>query len=98
MRVGFVNHPEDPGGTTNLGITKCMMQECLGRVVSIGKMKALTQEDVKPIYKYCIPTRYALRIYLQASIGRCWIGQSIAEQAGQRKIYRRLFALNRMVP
>jgi len=48
---GFVNHPEDPGGATNLGVTKRVMQEFLGRAVSMGEMKALTPEDVKPVYK-----------------------------------------------
>ena len=48
---GFVNHPEDPGGATNLGVTKRVMQQFLGRAVSMGEMKALTQEDVRPVYK-----------------------------------------------
>ena len=48
---GFVNHPEDPGGATNLGVTKRVMQQFLGRAVSMGEMKALTPEDVKPVYK-----------------------------------------------
>ena len=48
---GFVNYPEDPAGVTNLGVTKGTMQEHLGRYVSIDEMKALTPEDVKPIYK-----------------------------------------------
>ena len=48
---GFVNHPEDPGGATNLGVTKRVMQKFLGRAVSMGEMKALTPEDVKPVYK-----------------------------------------------
>ena len=48
---GFVNHPEDPGGATNFGVTKRVMQEFLGRAVSMGEMKALTPDDVKPVYK-----------------------------------------------
>ena len=46
---GFVNHPEDPAGATNWGVTKGTMQQYLGRNVSMGEMKALTHEDVKPI-------------------------------------------------
>ena len=46
-----MNHPEDPGGATNLGVTKRVMQEFLGRAVSMGEMKSLTTEDVKPVYK-----------------------------------------------
>ena len=56
---GFVNHPEDPGGATNLGVTKRVMQEFLGRAVSMGEMKALTSEDVKSVYKklYAVKVR-----------------------------------------
>ena len=28
---GFVNHPEDPGGITNLGVTKKVYDEWTGR-------------------------------------------------------------------
>jgi len=55
---GFVNHPEDPAGATNWGVTKGTMQQYLGRHVSMGEMKALTHEDVKPIYK----TMYADKV------------------------------------
>ena len=48
---GFVNHWKDPGGATNLGVTKRVMLEYHGRAVSMGEMKALTSEDVKPFYK-----------------------------------------------
>ena len=48
---GFVNHPEDPAGATNYGITKGTMQRYLGRHVSMVEMKALTPEDVKLIYR-----------------------------------------------
>jgi len=48
---GFVNHPEDPGGATNLGVTKRTLQEYLGRHVSMDEMRNLTPEDVKPIYR-----------------------------------------------
>lgn len=48
---GFVNHPEDPGGATNFGVTKRVMQEFLGRHVSMSEMRALTPADVRPIYR-----------------------------------------------
>lgn len=48
---GFVNHPDDPGGATNLGVTKRVYQEYLGRHVSMSEMKALTVEDVEPLYR-----------------------------------------------
>jgi lysozyme family protein len=44
---GYVNHPSDPGGETNLGVTKRVYEEHGGT----KDMKDLTVEDVKPIYK-----------------------------------------------
>lgn len=48
---GFFNHPEGLGGATNLGVTKRVMQEFLGRALSMGEMKAITPTDVKLVYK-----------------------------------------------
>ena len=31
---GFVNHPKDPGGMTNLGVTKATLEEYWGREVT----------------------------------------------------------------
>ena len=45
---GYVNHPKDPGGETNLGVTKRVYEEFGGT----KDMKELTQEDVEPIYKH----------------------------------------------
>jgi lysozyme family protein len=44
---GYVNHPKDPGGETNLGVTKKVYEEFGG----VKDMKDLTREDVEPIYK-----------------------------------------------
>ena len=44
---GYVNHPKDPGGETNLGVTKRVYEEFGGT----KDMKELTVEDVAPIYK-----------------------------------------------
>ena len=44
---GYVNHPKDPGGMTNLGVTKRVYEEWGGT----KDMKDLEVEDVKPIYK-----------------------------------------------
>ena len=44
---GYVNHPRDPGGETNLGVTKRVYEEFGGE----KDMKDLTVEDVAPIYK-----------------------------------------------
>ena len=44
---GYVNHPKDPGGETNLGVTKRVYEEHGGT----KDMKDLLVEDVAPIYK-----------------------------------------------
>lgn len=51
---GFVNHPEDPGGMTNMGITAQTYAEYTGRRLSTiteQEMRSLTVEMVAPIYK-----------------------------------------------
>ena len=48
---GFVNHPKDPGGMTNLGCTKAVWEEFVGHPVSEADMRALTPADVAPLYK-----------------------------------------------
>jgi lysozyme family protein len=48
---GYVNHPRDPGGETNLGVTRATYEQWVGRQVMDGEMKTLTVDDVAPIYK-----------------------------------------------
>ena len=48
---GFVNHPSDPGGMTNLGVTKKVWEEWVGHEVDEKAMRALTPELVGPMYK-----------------------------------------------
>jgi len=48
---GFVNHPSDPGGMTNLGVTKQTWQEWVGHDVSEKEMRSLTPTMVAPLYK-----------------------------------------------
>jgi lysozyme family protein len=48
---GFVNHPADPGGMTNLGVTKKVWEEWVGHQVDEKAMRALTPEIVGPMYK-----------------------------------------------
>ena len=48
---GFVNHPADPGGMTNLGVTKQTWQEWVGHEVSEKEMRSLTPTMVAPLYK-----------------------------------------------
>ena len=48
---GFVNHPLDPGGITNLGCTKATWEKWCGRPVTEAEMRALSPADVSPLYK-----------------------------------------------
>ena len=48
---GFVNHPRDPGGMTNLGVTKKVYEEWMGREVSEQEMRDLQPKDVRDLYK-----------------------------------------------
>lgn len=48
---GYVNHPRDPGGMTNLGVTKRVWEEWVGHEVDEKAMRALTPELVAPLYK-----------------------------------------------
>lgn len=48
---GFVNHPQDPGGMTNLGVTKAVYEDWLDRMVTEQEMRDLSSEDVGPLYK-----------------------------------------------
>jgi lysozyme family protein len=50
----FVNHPSDPGGMTNLGVTKKAWEAWVKHPVDEAEMRALTPEIVAPFYK----TRY----------------------------------------
>tara|TARA_R100001163_G_scaffold59366_1_gene48094 strand:- start:514 stop:1029 length:516 start_codon:yes stop_codon:yes gene_type:complete len=48
---GYVWHPKDPGGETNLGVTRAVYEQWVNRQVMDGEMKRLTVADVAPIYK-----------------------------------------------
>lgn len=48
---GYVNHPKDPGGMTNLGVTKRVWEEWAGHPVDEAAMRALTPAMVEPLYR-----------------------------------------------
>ena len=48
---GYVNHPSDPGGMTNLGVTKRTYDEYHGTDIDEEGMRQLTKADVIPIYR-----------------------------------------------
>lgn len=48
---GYVDHPDDPGGATNFGITLATLQGWRGRSVTKADVKALTKAEAGEIYK-----------------------------------------------
>lgn len=48
---GYSDHPKDPGGATNLGVTIGTLSSWLGRPASKADVKALTRATVAPIYR-----------------------------------------------
>ena len=48
---GYVNHKDDPGGMTNLGVTKRVWEEWVGHAVDEQTMRGLTPDAVAPLYK-----------------------------------------------
>ena len=48
---GYVNHPSDPGGRTNLGVTQAVWEDWIDRTVTEENMRALTPAKVAPLYK-----------------------------------------------
>ena len=48
---GYVNHPQDPGGRTNHGVTQDVWEDWVDRAVSEAEMKALTPAKVAPLYR-----------------------------------------------
>lgn len=48
---GYVDHPKDPGGATNLGITHKTLSAWRGRPVTKQDVKNLTRQEAQNIYK-----------------------------------------------
>jgi len=48
---GYVHHPSDPGGRTNLGVTQATWENWVGRSSDEAEMRGLTPEKVEPMYK-----------------------------------------------
>jgi lysozyme family protein len=81
---GYVNHPKDPGGETNMGVTKAAWSTWLKRTILPGEMAQLTHADIIPFYKalywdksYCnqLPTGIDYMVF-DASVNM-GVGQSI---------------------
>lgn len=48
---GYVDHPRDPGGCTNLGITRRTLQDWRGRATTCQDVRALTMREAGDIYR-----------------------------------------------
>ncbi len=48
---GYADHPLDPGGATNLGITRATLADWRGRAVSRAEVRALGQAEAAAIYR-----------------------------------------------
>ncbi len=48
---GYVNHKDDPGGRTNLGVTQRVWEEWTGKPATEADMRSLTVGMVSPLYK-----------------------------------------------
>jgi lysozyme family protein len=48
---GFVNHKSDPGGMTNLGVTRKVWEMHVGHAVEEADMRALKPHMVGPLYR-----------------------------------------------
>src|SRR5215207_8607949 len=48
---GYADHPGDPGGATNLGITIGTLSDWIGRSATKAEVRALTRDAVRPIYR-----------------------------------------------
>ena len=48
---GYVDHPDDPGGATNMGITIATLRAWRGRSVTKADVKALTRAEAAAIYR-----------------------------------------------
>lgn len=48
---GYVDHPLDPGGATNLGVTRNVLARFRGRKVSKDEVRALSKHEAAEIYR-----------------------------------------------
>lgn len=48
---GYVDHPSDPGGATNMGITIATLREWRGKAVTKQDVKRLTRTEAMAIYR-----------------------------------------------
>jgi len=49
--AGFVDHPSDPGGATNMGITIGTLTDWMARTATVEDVRRLTRETAAQIYE-----------------------------------------------
>jgi lysozyme family protein len=49
---GFVNHPKDPGGATNFGITQATLADFRKKPVTVAEVKSMTKDEAGEIYRW----------------------------------------------
>lgn len=79
---GFVNHPADPGGRTNLGVTQRVWEEWVKHDVDEKTMRELTPDMVAPLYQ----EKYWQRVKgdeLPAGIDYCVFDASVNSGVGR---------------
>lgn len=92
---GYVDHPEDPGGATNMGITQETLSRYLGRAALKSEVKSLSEDVARDIYErtyYFAPRIDRLPADIQPFIFDCGVNhgprraikflQSVCNQAG----------------
>jgi lysozyme family protein len=59
---GFVNHKDDKGGPTNMGVTMATLAEYRNRPVTLQDVKDLSIAEVRQIYygKYWVKSKFSL--------------------------------------
>ena len=96
---GYVNHPKDPGGETNLGVTKRVYEQWVMENDLLTKdMKDLEFEDVAPIYRKITGIGSKQIRYLMVLICVSLIFLLMRVLGEEQSIYRLLSALLLMVP
>ena len=79
---GYVNHPSDPGGRTNLGVTQRVWEEWVKHDVDEKQMRELTPDMVAPLYQ----EKYWQRVKgdeLPAGIDYCVFDASVNSGVGR---------------
>lgn len=84
---GYVDHPRDPGGATNMGITFKTLQDWRKKPVTKDDVRALTKEEAAQIYfkNYWLPIKGD---DLPRGINLCVFNQAV--MSGTRRAARML--------